>query len=156
MLAESHPLSIHLSIHPSISPPPLPRRRCVGSKDGPHGLTHSHTHAETHTSAMCHYQFHLPLPVIPRLLFHLPTLALFPLFFPPSLSLSFSLSLSLSLSLHPCLSSTSPPTRCVSPLPGKKNAPADKSEGENREKSQRGEDSESWSVCEAQRCLHPP
>lgn len=63
---------------------------------------------------MCHYPFHLPLPVILRSLFHLPTLVLFH----PSISPLFLFSVS--LYLHPSSSSTPPTPRCVSPLLGKK------------------------------------
>lgn len=129
-LAESLPLSTSLSICASVPPPPpRPRWWRVGWEDGPRALTHSHT------SAMCHYSFHLPLPVIPRSPFHLPTLVPFP----PSLScLSVSFFMfSLSLYLLPSSFLTPSSARCVSPPPGrKKNALADGREKRN-EKSQR-------------------
>lgn len=88
MLAESHPLSIHLSIHPSIPPPPLPRWRRVGSKDDPRVLTH--THVDTHLRDVS-------LPIPPASSRHSPLAApstytcSFPSLF-PSLSLSVFLS----------------------------------------------------------------
>lgn len=100
-------LSIHLSIPPP-PPPPLPRWCSDGWKDGPRVLTHSH--AQTHTSAMCHYQFHLPLPVIPRSPLHLPTLDLFPLFFFFLFFFAFALTPFFSPTL-PC--PQPPPTLCV-------------------------------------------
>ena len=99
-----HP-PIYLSIHPAIYSSSTSSSSVVCRLEGQPPCSDTLTHTQTYTSAMCHYQFHLPLPVIPRLPVHLPTLALHP---PPLL---FFL-LSLSLSLHPFLSSP-PPTLCV-------------------------------------------
>lgn len=102
-------------------------------------LWHTHTHA--HTSAMCHYPFHLPLPVIPCLLLHLPTLVLFP----PLLFICCFF-----FSYPPSLSST-PPTLCVTTA-GKTERWSSRQkweeEEENRVKSRTAEEREScvWSA----------
>lgn len=94
--------SLHPPIYPSIHSSSTSSSLVVCRLEGRPPCSDTLRHTQTHTSAMCHYQFHLPLPVIPRSPLHLPTLALFPLFF----------SLSLSLSLHPSLSSQPPHTVC--------------------------------------------
>ena len=63
------------------------------------------TYTQTHTSAMCHYPFHLPLPVIPRSIY---LRLLFSLLF---FFCSFARSPSVVLSTPPC--PQPPPTLCV-------------------------------------------
>ena len=115
-----HP-PIYLSIHPAIYSSSTSSSSVVCRLEGQPPCSDTLTHTQTYTSAMCHYQFHLPLPVIPRLPVHLPTLALHP---PPPF---FFFALSQSFS-PPLLVLNPPYAVCHRCREEKKNAPSDESE----------------------------